>query len=111
MEEIGNVLKQEPATSPKVDALRCKCVREVRACLNITTFQRSGDEERSRNRQRYCKDDAARFACYGEGHCHTVTSTMAAFLAPWCETLGMDICYREDRSDRSSKRRTDGPTE
>jgi len=96
MEEIGNVLKQEPATSPKVDALRCKCVREVRACLNITTFQRSGDEERSRNRQRYCKDDAARFACYGEGHCHTVTSTMAAFLAPWCETLGMDICYRED---------------
>lgn len=25
-------------------------------------------------------DDVAKFACHGQGHCHTVSSTMAAFL-------------------------------
>ena len=80
-------------------------VAAIRGCLGINTFQRkSADEggaivdinagERSRERARYCKDDAAMFAVYGQGHCHTVSSVMAAFLFPWQRVLGIDLKYR-----------------
>jgi len=75
--------------------VRCECVRAVRRCLDIATFQRRGGERR-REWGRYCKDDAAKFAVRGEGHCHTVSSTMAAFLYPWSALLGLDLMYRED---------------
>ncbi len=78
-----------------LDEARCECVRTVRRCLDITTFQRS-EGGRDRDRARYCRDDAAKFAVRGEGHCHTVSSTMAAFLYPWSAILGVDLMYRED---------------
>eukprot|EP00913_Durusdinium_trenchii_P002627 g2433.t1 len=33
-------------------------------------------------------------ACHGQGHCHTVSSTMAAFLFPFAQVLGLDVKYR-----------------
>lgn len=67
-----------------------ECVRCIRTCLDIVTFQRGLDRGRS------CAmcDDAARFAVHGQGHCHTVSSVMCAFLYPWAPLLGLDLCYR-----------------
>merc|ERR1719399_1671041 len=86
-----------------VDSVRASAIVALRGCLDITTFQRRGPKDvdgetlgRDRDRARYCGDDCARFATYGEGHCHTVTSTMAGFLYPFQELLGLDLQYRED---------------
>lgn len=83
-----------------VDAVRVDAIVALRRVLDITTFQRApkkdGSGGRDRDRGRYCGDDCARFATFGEGHCHTVTSTMAGFLYPFTELLGLDMQYRED---------------
>jgi len=84
----------------KSDSLQCACVRRIRKCLNIITFQRGEDgslnagREHSRNFKRYCGNAAELFAVYGQGHCHTVSSVMAAFLYPWQDLLGIDLRYR-----------------
>jgi len=79
-----------------------RAVRTVRGCLDLTTFQRgSGDElveGHTRNRERYCGDDAASFAVHGQGHCHTVSSVMAAFFLPFTAALGIDLRYRGGQS-------------
>lgn len=49
--------------------------------LDIITFQKGLDRGRS---PAMC-DDVAKLACHGQGHCHTVSSTMAAFLNPFCQ--------------------------
>ena len=41
------------------------------------------------------KDNIGKFAYNGQGHCHTVSSTMAAILLPWCSVFGIDLKYRE----------------
>ena len=63
-----------------LDSVRASAIVAIRRCLDITTFQRStaqgrgsstdagqGRPGRDRDRTRYCGDDAARFATYGEG--------------------------------------------
>jgi len=83
-----------------VEHIQKQCVLAVRGCLDLITFQRdaqgnlNGPGSRTRDSSRYCKDDAARFAVHGQGHCHTVSSVMAAFLSPWCKLLGIDLKYR-----------------
>jgi len=99
--------------TPKLRALRLRCIVAIRACLDLDTFQRrkgsgssksgaaAADNEprsvRGRDRRRYCKDDAGQFMCFGEGHCHTVSSVMAAALLPFTEVLSVDLRYREDQ--------------
>ena len=86
-----------------------QCVRVIRGCLDLITFQRNEKGElnqagdRTRDCSRYCKDSAALFAVNGQGHCHTVSSVMAAFLYPWCRVLGIDLKYRGGCSFYSSK--------
>ena len=62
------------------EAAQLACVVEIRKALDVTTFQRGGGG-RARDRSRYCRDDAAKFAIGGEGHCRTVSSVLAAFLS------------------------------
>ena len=38
-------------------------------------------------------DDVAKLACHGQGHCHTVSSTMAAFLNPFCQVPRLFLCF------------------
>ena len=77
-----------------------QCVRAVRSCLDMSTFQRDSngklnrDNMHSRDTTRYCGDDAAQFAAHGQGHCHTVTSVMTAFLYPWERLIGVGLKYR-----------------
>ena len=85
----------DPAT---ITSLQLQAVRAVRSCLCINTFQGVGGADRARDRQRYCGDDAARFAVYGQGHCHTVSSVMFAFLQPFSAALGIDVRYRGGQS-------------
>lgn len=94
LEDLGRLLEQGAAAS-SLDEVRIDAVRAIRGCLDIRTFQREHGG-RDRDRARYCKDDAAKFAAFGEGHCHTVSSTMLAFLYPFAEVLGLDVFYRED---------------
>eukprot|EP00040_Diaphanoeca_grandis_P014186 m.71809 g.71809 ORF g.71809 m.71809 type:complete len:1100 (-) comp24394_c0_seq3:172-3471(-) len=95
--------------------LQIKAIHTVRRCLDILTFQRDNDgnvnggrgvESRSRNRSRYCGDNAARFALFGQGHCHTVASIMYAFLHPFSRPLGLDIRYRGGESFDAVHRHT-----
>uniref|UniRef100_A0A0G4G145 Kinesin motor domain-containing protein n=1 Tax=Chromera velia CCMP2878 TaxID=1169474 RepID=A0A0G4G145_9ALVE len=77
----------------KTVEIQLECVRTIRKCLELTTFQQD-DGGRSRDTTRYCKDDAALFASYGQGHCHTVSSVTCSFLLPWSRLLGIDVKYR-----------------
>ena len=64
-------------------------IRTVRNCLNMVTFQRGVDRARiSRT------DNAGKLAVNGQGHCHGVSSIMAAFLLPFTTVLGIDLKYR-----------------
>ena len=74
---------------------QCAAVRAIRSCLDIVTFQRKGGE-RGRDRSRYAKDDVAKMAVYGEGHCRTVSSCMVPFLWAFSELLCLDVFYRMD---------------
>jgi hypothetical protein len=80
--------------------LQRQCLLSIRHCLDLITFQRdalgqlTSDGTRVRDGARYCKDDAALFAIHGQGHCHTVSSVMAAFTYPWCALLGLELKYR-----------------
>jgi len=95
------------APAEECEQVQLAAVRAVRSALDITTFQRNAQNElnggvgvhsRHRDRARYCGDDAARFAVHGQGHCHTVSSVMAAFLSPLCAGLGIDLRYRGGQS-------------
>ena len=66
-----------------------EAVRMVRSCLNLTTFQRGVDRSRLAR-----TDCVGKLAVNGQGHCHGVSSTMAAFLLPLCPLLGLDLKYR-----------------
>ena len=90
---LANALARDDFDSS--EAAQLACVVAIRTALDITTFQRGGGG-RARDRSRYCRDDAARFAIGGEGHCRTVSSVLAAFLLPWTQALGIDLAYRED---------------
>jgi len=74
------------------------CVVAIRGCLDLITFQRGENgvlkEGRTRDRQRYCGDNATQFALHGQGHCHTVSSVMGAFLYPWQDVLQIDLQFR-----------------
>jgi hypothetical protein len=37
--------------------------------------------------------DAAKLATYGIGHCHGLSSVMAALLLPFCHVLGIYVRY------------------
>ena len=95
------------APAEECEQVQLAAVCAVRSALDITTFQRNAQNElnggvgvhsRHRDRARYCGDDAARFAVHGQGHCHTVSSVMAAFLSPLCSALGIDLRYRGGQS-------------
>eukprot|EP00039_Didymoeca_costata_P010562 m.142504 g.142504 ORF g.142504 m.142504 type:complete len:1028 (-) comp14879_c0_seq4:265-3348(-) len=95
--------------------LQKKAIITIRHQLNLTTFQRSNHgvstekSERSRDRRRYCGDDVARFACYGQGHCHTVSSTMAAVTNVFARFLGIDLKYRGGQSIHALHPVSDSP--
>ena len=80
--------------------LQKQVVETVYRAIDMNTFQRdendelTADGEHARAQSRYCGDNIARFACGGQGHCHTVTSTLAAMLLPWCDLFGIDLKYR-----------------
>ena len=73
----------------RCEELQKEMIRTVRSCLNMVTFQRGVDRTRiSRT------DNAGKLAVNGQGHCHGVSSTMAAFLLPFTTVLGIDLKYR-----------------
>eukprot|EP00092_Neocalanus_flemingeri_P015280 GFUD01016516.1.p1 GENE.GFUD01016516.1~~GFUD01016516.1.p1 ORF type:complete len:264 (+),score=59.42 GFUD01016516.1:79-792(+) len=66
-----------------------EAIRRIRSCLNIVTFQIGVDRSRLAR-----SDCVGRLAVNGQGHCHGVSSTMAAFLLPVAPLLGIDLKYR-----------------
>ena len=96
-----------------LDAARCAAVVAMRRCLDVTTFAREGGDDgepggsiggeggaRGRNRHRYAKDDVAKMAAYGEGHCRTCSSCLAPFLWSFADVLAIDAHYRTDAGAR-----------
>lgn len=84
------VQKLDFNTADAGQALQLQAVEVIRKCLDIITFQKGLDRGRACARE----DDVAKMACHGQGHCHTVSSTMAGFLYPFCSVLGIDMKYR-----------------
>jgi len=65
-----------------------QCVRRIRSLLNITRLQDGVD------RDRFSRDlQAARLMVHGQGHCHGLSSVMAAAVYPFCRILGLDMMY------------------
>ena len=44
--------------------------------------------------ERFRVGSAGKLALHGQGNCHGVSSTMASFLLPFCQSLGIDLKYR-----------------
>ena len=101
LKRIAKTVDFENCDKTKIQNLQEKVIEIIFDNVDITTFQRNAndeltkDGEHTRARNRYCGDDIGKFACGGQGHCHTVSSTMAAMLLPWCEIFGIDLKYRE----------------
>ena len=76
-----------------LDRARGAAVCAMRACLDVTSFARDGGADRGRDRERYAKDDVAKMAAHGEGHCRTCSSCLAPFLWCFAELLGIDPHY------------------
>ena len=72
----------------------------MRGCLDVTSFARAGGADRGRDRQRYAKDDVAKMAAHGEGHCRTCSSCFAPFLWSFAELLAVDPHYCTDAGGR-----------
>merc|ERR1719152_38068 len=103
---LGRVFAREVAEALDVgsddalDAARGAAVVAMRRCLDLTSFAREGGAERGRDRQRYAKDDVAKYAAYGEGHCRTCSSSFAPFLWAFSELLCVDPHYCTDAGGR-----------
>eukprot|EP01062_Namystynia_karyoxenos_P049471 TRINITY_DN3789_c1_g1_i1.p1 TRINITY_DN3789_c1_g1~~TRINITY_DN3789_c1_g1_i1.p1 ORF type:complete len:1109 (+),score=301.27 TRINITY_DN3789_c1_g1_i1:78-3329(+) len=69
--------------------LQRDALRIMRRCLDLTTFADGLDRRRIGR-----TDDVGKMACYGQGQCHGCSSTMAAFMLPFCAALGIDLRYR-----------------
>uniref|UniRef100_A0A7S0J855 Uncharacterized protein n=1 Tax=Calcidiscus leptoporus TaxID=127549 RepID=A0A7S0J855_9EUKA len=83
-----------------LDAARCTAVMAMRSCLDVTSFARAGGAARGRDRGRYAKDDVAKLAAHGEGHCRTCSSCFAPFLWCFAELLAIDPHYFTDAGAR-----------
>ena len=79
-----------------LDRARAAAVRIMRSCLDVTSFAREGGQSRGRDRDRYAKDDVAKMAAHGEGHCRTCSSCLAPFLWSFAELLAIDVHYMMD---------------
>lgn len=63
-----------------------RCVAEMRRLLDITRLQDGVD------RDRYVRDQqVGKLVTFGQGHCHGLSSVMAAALYPFSRILGIDI--------------------
>jgi hypothetical protein len=71
------------------EAAPVEALRAVRGCPDMKSFQRGLDRGREARSL-----DCARLATGGQGHCHTLSCVVAAFLAPFQDALGVDVCYR-----------------
>ena len=104
---IGRVLERaavaaalEASDEAALDAVRGECVVAMRACLDVSTFARDGGESRGRDRARYARDDVAKMAAHGEGHCRTCSSCFAPFVWTFAEVLALDPHYCTDAGGR-----------
>eukprot|EP00930_Biecheleria_cincta_P002763 TRINITY_DN103762_c0_g1_i1.p1 TRINITY_DN103762_c0_g1~~TRINITY_DN103762_c0_g1_i1.p1 ORF type:complete len:1046 (-),score=148.23 TRINITY_DN103762_c0_g1_i1:98-3235(-) len=80
----------------ELDCARGRAVCAMRSRLDVTSFARDGGTDRGRDRHRYAKDDVARMAAYGEGHCRTCSSCFAPFLWSFANLLAIDPHYCTD---------------
>jgi len=69
-----------------------ECVRAIRKCLNIITFNKGDEKEVIAEREK--TGDVGATALFGQGNCHGCSSTMAAYLNPFRRVLGIDLKYR-----------------
>ena len=83
-----------------LDAARAEAVIAIRNTLDLTSFARDGGAGRGRDRERYAKDDVAKLAAHGEGHCRTCSSTLAPFLWAFADVLAIDMHYQTDAGGR-----------
>eukprot|EP00656_Telonema_subtile_P039223 TRINITY_DN44354_c0_g1_i2.p1 TRINITY_DN44354_c0_g1~~TRINITY_DN44354_c0_g1_i2.p1 ORF type:complete len:1035 (-),score=223.64 TRINITY_DN44354_c0_g1_i2:89-3193(-) len=67
------------------------CVRAIRGCLDMVSFKKWRGVIPSRTGR---TDNVAKLAIHGQGQCHGVSSTMAAFLYPFTQVLGIELKYR-----------------
>ena len=60
--------------------------------MNIVTFNKGDVKEVIAEREK--TGDVGLTALFGQGNCHGVSSTMAAYLYPFSKVLGIDLKYR-----------------
>ena len=126
LEDVATRLDFE-GDAEAVVAGQLECVKRVRQVLNITRLQvrprsppavptkhgatnsavlvvrtvhaaaQDGVDRRRESRS----NSVARLITYGQGHCHGLTSCMAAVLHAFSPVLGIDVAYVVDRRPRS----------
>jgi len=77
---------QDEDNASKIQKL---CIQELRKVLNITPLQTGLQQGRSKTTRQVEK-----LVCFGQGHCHGVSSCMAAYLYCFGPILGLQQRYR-----------------
>jgi hypothetical protein len=72
--------------------IQLECVRVIRTSLDLITFNKG--EVKTVHADRAKTGSVGKLALYGQGNCHGVSSTMAAFLKAFGPILGIDLRYR-----------------
>lgn len=82
--------------------VQLECIRVIRKCLNIITFNKGDEKVVVAEREK--TGDVGLTALFGQGNCHGCASTMAAYLYPFQRVLGIDLKYRGGYSFHSDAR-------
>lgn len=73
-------------------AIQLEAIRTIRRCIDIITFNKG--EEKIVIAERHKTGGVGQTGLFGQGNCHGCSSTMAAYLLPFCDILGIDLKYR-----------------
>lgn len=73
-------------------AIQLEAIRTIRRCLDIIAFNKG--EEKIVIADRHKTGDVGKTGIFGQGNCHGCSSTMAAYLLPFSNILGIDLKYR-----------------
>lgn len=72
--------------------IQLECIRTIRNCLNIISFDKG--KEKIVIAERHKVGNVGKTALFGQGNCHGCSSTMASYLYPFSQLLGIDLKYR-----------------
>jgi len=81
--------KMDFSKSEDCQIFQKQCILKIRKCLNLISFYKGVDRERHGR-----TDCIGKLAIKGQAQCHGLSSTIASYILPFSEILGIEVLYR-----------------